>query len=121
MTSKPWTREMALDLCRILERIAPQFGAHIGLTGGLLYKDGPRKDCDILVYRIRQVEKIDTDGLFEAFEAEGVTKTGGFGWCHKAEWDGLPIDFFFPEEDGEYIGFDAAAHEVEMLLEGIEP
>lgn len=114
MTDTPWTQAAALDLCRTLERIAPQFGAHVGLTGGLLYKDGPRKDCDVLIYRIRQTPVIDEDGLFQAFAAAGVTKTGGFGWCHKAEWRGMPIDFFFPEEAGEY-PFDEAAHEAEMI------
>ena len=108
-----WTREQALDLCRHIERIAPIYGAHIGLTGGLLYKEGPRKDCDILVYRIRQVPEIDTDGFFEALQEIGIEKTGGFGWCHKAVWDGLPMDFFFPEEDGEYL-HDAKQHEIDM-------
>jgi hypothetical protein len=114
---KPWTRDAALELCRIVERIAPQFGAHIGLTGGLLYKDGPRKDCDILIYRIRQAERIDHEGLFDALATVGVQKKSGFGWCHKAEWRGMPIDFFFPEEtdDGEYEGFDAEAHDLEMI------
>ncbi len=98
----PWTQDQAIELCRILEQIAPNFGAHIGLTGGLLYKDGPRKDCDILIYRIRQAPAIDAEGLFAALQAAGVTKVSGFGWCHKAEWRGMPIDLFFPEEDGEY-------------------
>lgn len=118
VSERPWTRDMALDLCRIIERIAPQFGAHVGLTGGLLYKDGRRKDCDVLIYRIRQADTIDHEGLFDALAAEGIQKTGGFGWCHKAEWHGLPIDIFFPEEtqDGDYEGFDAEAHEAEMAV-----
>lgn len=111
-----WTRDEALELCRQLERIAPKYGAHIGLTGGLLYKDGPRKDCDIIIYRIRQAPEIEQEYMFAAFEEEaGVTKVGGFGWCHKATWRGKPIDFFFPEETGEYEGFDEVAHAVEML------
>lgn len=114
MNKLPWTRDLALELCRELERVAPPHGAHVGLTGGLLYKDGPRKDCDIIVYRIRQVEKIDECALFTAFAGVGVNKTSGFGWCHKAEWNGLPIDFFFPEEPGEYDGFDEESHVIEM-------
>lgn len=110
----PWSRDLALELCRILERVAPAHGAHIGLTGGLLYKDGPRKDCDILIYRIRQAPGIDADALFAAFAGIGVNKLSGFGWCHKAEWRGMPIDFFFPEEPGEYEAFDEAAHALEM-------
>lgn len=110
-----WTQEKAIALCRLLEGIAPQFGAHIGLTGGTLYKDGLRKDCDIILYRIRQVDFIDADGFFEAAKAIGVTKLGGFGWVHKAEWNGLPIDFFFPEEDGAY---PVSADDADLLLEG---
>jgi len=98
-----WLQQEAIDLCIKLEAIAPDYGAHIGLTGGLLYKEGKRKDADIIIYRIRQVEKIDVDGLFDAFELIGVRKVSGYGWCHKATYQGKPIDFFFPEEDGEYI------------------
>lgn len=97
-----WTQAKAIELCIALEAIAPQFGAHIGLTGGCLYKEGERKDCDILIYRIRQAEEIDADGFFKAIQDIGVEKKSGFGWCHKAEWQGLSIDFFLPEEDGEY-------------------
>lgn len=50
-----WTQEEAIQLCRLLEALAPTFGCHVALTGGCLYKDGERKDCDILLYRIRQV------------------------------------------------------------------
>lgn len=109
-----WTQSEAIALCIEIERIAPQFGAHVALTGGLLYKQGERKDADILLYRIRQVEEIDEAGLFEALAAIGIAKTGGFGWCHKAEYAGKKIDFFFPEEAGEYVGFDEAAHAIEM-------
>lgn len=109
-----WTQREAIDLCIKLERIAPAFGAHVALTGGLLYKSGQRKDCDILIYRIRQIEKIDIDGLFCAAKDIDIVKTGGFGWCHKAEYFGKPIDFFFPEEDGEYCDFNVEAHNIEM-------
>ena len=111
-----WTQEEAIALCIELERITPKFGAHVALTGGLLYKQGIRKDCDILIYRIRQVDAIDCEAMFAAFKEIGVNKTGGFGWCHKAECQGKPIDFFFPEDDGEYLGFDAVAHAAEMEI-----
>ncbi len=100
----PWTREIAIALCVKIEALAPAYGCHVALTGGTLYKEGPRKDCDILFYRIRQIETIDYEGLFRALETLlGIVKTRGFGWCHKATWNGRDIDFFFPEEaDGEY-------------------
>lgn len=93
-----WTQEEAIRLATTIEKIAPQYGAHIALTGGLLYKQGPRKDCDFLFYRIRQVESIQVDPLFAALKKIGVVKVGGWGWCHKATYKGKNIDFFFPEE-----------------------
>ena len=58
-----------------------------------------RKDADILFYRIRQVEKIDMDGLWMALDNAGFEKRKGFGWCYKATFNGKPVDCFFPEEE----------------------
>ena len=94
-----WTRDEAFAFCRLVEAIAPQFGGHVALTGGCLYKDGPRKDCDILVYRIRQVPQVDFAGLFAALRVIDVEQGDDFGWCKKATWNGKSIDFFDPEDD----------------------
>ena len=96
----PWTRNDAIALCILVEQICPKFGCHVALTGGLLYKVGPRKDCDLLFYRIREVEAIDKDGLWAALSDIGLEETDGFGWCHKATFQGKPVDCFFPEGDG---------------------
>lgn len=96
----PWTQQQAIDLCRKIEAVAPKYGCHVALTGGTLYKDGERKDADILLYRIRQVEWIDVDGLMLALTEIGVTPGRDFGWCHKATYEGRNIDFFFPEREG---------------------
>lgn len=102
-TEKKWTAAEAVALCRVMEGVAPKFGAHIALTGGCLYKDGERKDADIMIYRIRQVAEIDVAGLFSAFERIGVNVKSGFGFVFKAEFEGKAIDLFFPEEqEGEY-------------------
>lgn len=95
-----WDQSEAIELCRKIEAICPAFGCHVALTGGCLYKDGLRKDADILFYRIRQVGEIDIDGLFAALGNLGVEKTGGFGFVHKALYRGKGIDFFFPESEG---------------------
>lgn len=92
-----WTQTEAVKLCRTLESIAPACGAHVALTGGCLYKDGPRKDCDILLYRIRQVQNIDTSRLFAALADVGVIVTRDCGWCVKAMYGELQVDLFFPE------------------------
>lgn len=103
MTKLPWKQADAIALARKIEEICPEFGCHVALTGGLLYKDGNRKDADLLFYRIRQVEQIDRAGLFHALEERlGMTGWRGFGWCVKAEYQGKPIDCFFPDEEGEY-------------------
>ena len=102
---EPWTQTEAVALCIQLESIAPVFGAHVGLTGGTLYKEGERKDCDILIYRIRQ-KKIDFPGLFGAFAAVGIEVQNDFGFCIKARYGSRRIDFLYPEatEGGDYQG-----------------
>ena len=98
-----WTQQEAIALCREIEAICPAYGCHVALTGGLLYKSGPRKDCDLLFYRIRQTPKIDFDGLWIALAKIGLEQTSGFGWCFKGHYCGKPIDMFSPEEaGGEY-------------------
>lgn len=102
--TQQWTQAEAIQLCQAIELIAPRFGAHVALTGGTLYKNGARKDCDILFYRIRQAPKIKVEELFNALELIGLVKLSGFGWCYKAIFQGKHVDCFFPEEgDGEYI------------------
>lgn len=99
-----WTQQQAIDLCVKIEAVCPAFGCHVALTGGLLYKQGERKDCDILFYRIRQRSEIDMDGLKFALVEIGVDLFKGFGWCYKAVYvsGGIhkQIDCFFPEEQG---------------------
>lgn len=99
-----WTRAEALLLCIEIENLAPQFGCHVGLTGGLLYKPGARKDCDLLFYRIRQAPKIDLEGLFGALADIGLVHEYGTHerWCIKARYEGKRVDCFFPEFYGEH-------------------
>jgi hypothetical protein len=99
-----WNQSEAIALCVEIEKICPPFGCHVALTGGLLYKQGERKDCDILFYRIRQVEKIDFDNLWIALESIGFQKVSGFGWCYKAIYNGKKVDCFSPEESGSHMG-----------------
>lgn len=99
MIAQPhWTHEEAVALCILVESVCVQHGCHVALTGGLLYKTGTRKDCDIMFYRIRQLKAIDKDGLFKSLQSVGLKKTSGFGWCHKWEFFGKPVDMLFPDE-----------------------
>jgi len=111
-----WTQQDAIALCREVERIAPEFGCHVALTGGCLYKDGARKDLDLLFYRIRSFESIDIDGLFaalgETLHIRRVTKQDV--WCVKARYEGKGIDCFFPEcEGGDYTPGDSTGKDDE--------
>lgn len=95
-----WTQSEAIELCVKIEAICPKYGCHVALTGGLLYKQGARKDCDLLFYRIRQVAEIDLEGLWTALDALDFVKHSGFGWCYKCTYRGKPVDCFMPEEQG---------------------
>jgi hypothetical protein len=98
-----WTQAEAIELCKQIEAIAPRYGAHVALTGGLLYKNGPRKDADILLYRIRQIQEVDWTSLFDMLQERlGVILVADFGWCKKATWRGKDIDFFDPDAGGDY-------------------
>lgn len=105
-----WNQEDVLELCRMIEAVAPQYGCHVALTGGALYKDGPRKDADIMLYRIRQVPQIQETELFAALVLNlGIVMGDRYGWVQKATLNGKDIDFFFPEyidntTTGEYNG-----------------
>ena len=95
---KTWTHSQAVELARAVEAIIPDFGAHVALTGGSLYKDGERKDADLIIYRVRQVPTIDEAGMFAALEAIGLKKTADFGFVKKADFNGKSVDLLFPEQ-----------------------
>ena len=96
------TLKKAIEICVLLEDIAPSCGCHVALTGGTLYKTGERKDVDILFYRIRQAPVIDTVKLIAKMESLGfsLNEFSG-GWLLKGAYQGVSIDFFFPENEGD--------------------
>lgn len=93
-----WSQADAVALCRDVEAICPEFGCHVALTGGTLYKNGHRKDVDLLFYRIRQVGEIDRIGLMNAlFDRLGIQMSARHGWVTKATLNGKVVDLFFPD------------------------
>jgi len=97
-----WTQQEAVELCRKVEMICPEFGCHVALTGGALYKDGRRKDVDIVFYRIRQQPKINIEGLRIALRRHGLDVHTQHGWMWKASYAGSStaaksVDVLFPE------------------------
>lgn len=98
-----WTQAEAIQLATKLESIAPEYGAHIALSGGCLYREGPRKDLDIVVYRIRQKTLEKSEFLFALLQL-GIVVVRDCGFVVKARTSsGRPVDFLFPEDKtGEY-------------------
>lgn len=93
---------MAEELCKVLYGKLEPIGYYPALTGGLLYKDGNRKDIDIIIYRNRQkVESFETVDLTLVLSEVGVTITASFGFVTKAKWKGLVVDIFNPETNNE--------------------
>lgn len=92
-----WTQIQALRLCRRVEEFAPLYGYHVGLTGGCLYKEGWRKDCDLIFYPHQNGEPQNLPKLFESLERNGFKLGEEHGWMRKAIYDGKPIDCFFME------------------------
>lgn len=110
----------AIDFCVKIEGFAPGCGCHVALTGGTLYKDGDRKDIDILFYRIRQVEQINYERLFYLLESElNIVVSASFGWVTKAvEVDkGISFDFFFPEAEGAPNDYEDSKQQGPSLFE----
>lgn len=106
---EPWTQGVAIEWCREAEKIAPEFGYHVALTGGCLYKEGARKDLDVVFYSIRGMQQ-DHAALLARLVEEcligplGEADTSGF--AIKASLGSRPIDLLFPESSGNYGGPD---------------
>lgn len=103
-----WTREQALDLCTLIHNLPSQkFGCHVALTGGLLYKDGPRKDCDLVIYQRGDTKgvrpELDWQGLWAALAEIGLYMNKDCGYVKKCTYQGLPVDILDPTQDaGDY-------------------
>lgn len=91
-------QQEAVHQCIQLEQYAPNYGFHIALTGGCLYKSGERKDCDVVLYRIRQNLDPDLEGFFNELVTMGWTWGKTHGWVQKmVSPSGQNFDFFYPE------------------------
>lgn len=99
-----WTQEQAILLCVRIEEVCPKFNCHVALTGGCLYKEGQRKDLDLIFYRVRQKPSIDVKGLLFALKKIGFSSFKGGGWRYVGKIGGDTVDMLFPEDpmQGEY-------------------
>jgi hypothetical protein len=87
-----------IELCNILRDALAPLGIFPALTGGLLYKNGLRKDIDIVLYRHRQqVEQFETTNIKDQLQKAGVEIIEFYGFVTKAKWNGFTVDLFNPE------------------------
>jgi hypothetical protein len=88
----------AVALAREIEGIAPRFGFHTALTGGCLYKDGERKDIDILFYsHANDGAETDKKGLLKALHTDvGLAVGADFGRVVKSTRGDTTVDLLFP-------------------------
>src|SRR5688572_1010196 len=95
-----WTTKEAISLCTILEPLAAMNNCHIALTGGLLYRTGMRKDCDIVVYRRgmlkgeKELPEFNREEITKSF-SRVLTIVNEFTRVTKAAFDGKPVDLLF--------------------------
>lgn len=99
--------ENAQKLCNILHEELG-FLYFPALTGGVLYKEGERKDIDIVIYRHRQnTSPFELEDIEGKLASAGLTEFKHFGFVTKAKWNGINIDLFNPETnsfDSDYQG-----------------
>lgn len=95
--------EDAIILCTLLYEHLRGIGIYPALTGGCLYKQGNRKDIDIVLY-------MDNSNLRELEDIEGKLKAVGlenfkhFGYVTKCLWNGYTVDILLPQtlKDDDY-------------------
>lgn len=108
-TSQVWLQIEGIALCVELEAYAAQNNCHVALTGGLLYNVGPRKDCDIVVYRRglfkgeKELPEFNRTQIETDF-ANVLTIHESFTRVTKASFKGKPVDILFVHELGSYDG-----------------
>lgn len=63
--------EEAVAIARDLEPVAAANGFHVGLTGGCLYRDGERKDVDLIFYPHDRVSPAPAHEMIAALMGPG--------------------------------------------------
>lgn len=81
-----WTRESAIDACHVLEPALAPLGIHVALTGGCLYKEGPRKDMDVILYRHAGMELAPFVDVMKALLGLGITTRSVHRNVVKCQW-----------------------------------
>lgn len=116
--SDKWVLKDAIEVIVKIEEIAKSCNWHVGLTGGVLYKEGERKDLDIIFYRVRQTLEITNEELLGKLFNFGFSLHSNHGWCVKATYADKCVALLFPELTGDYpiIGVDLAAGDDKTVI-----
>lgn len=93
-----WYPSEAIEFCKKVEAIIAPIGHHVALTGGCLYKEGCRKDLDLIIYSVRQ-SQLNQNEVFELLQRELMLEVLKWGnWQSKFRtMDGYLIDILIPE------------------------
>lgn len=107
-----WNLEQAIATAKRIEPIAREHGAHIGLTGGVLYWEGARKDVDFIVCRHQvpqdnpaYLAEVPVDAFVDALRAVDIRLFKPMHRVYKCTL-GDPaerrfIDFIFADRTGD--------------------
>lgn len=98
------------NIAILIEEVASKYDMHIALTGGQLYKDGPRKDIDFVLYHANWSNgsvcksEATVEVVFKNLLLEGFSNFRNYGRVTKCTYEGIDIDFIYPEymHAGEY-------------------
>lgn len=102
--NKPVNLLTAVTFCRIAEQRLWKLGAHCGLTGGALYREGERKDADVIIYPHdcnKHFGPDTADKILEDLKAIGVQKmfdnesSDNDKYVQVCVWQGYRPDLFF--------------------------
>lgn len=91
------TRSQGIELCKIIYEKLSVKGYFPALTGGLIYKEGNRKDIDIVIYRNREMPSFEISDIHGLLVDCGLKDLKHFGFVTKADWNGVVVDLFNPE------------------------
>lgn len=94
--------QKATVVCQKLYAVLSPLGFYPALTGGCLYKDGERKDVDIVIFRHRQLHlSFELCDLEPVLSLVGFTDFQHFGFVTKVMYNGMAIDLFNPETEAD--------------------
>lgn len=90
--------EFAINLCCEMYKKLSPLGYYPALTGGLLYKEGRRKDIDIVIFRNRQSHLFfEMRDIERALSDIGFTDFIYYGFVTKSRYKGVVVDLMNPE------------------------